>query len=207
MSTTPFRVGLTGGIGSGKTEVANRFAALGVTIIDADHIAHELTAPKTPPTLEIRNHFGNQYVDQNGELNRQLLRELVFANPQKREELEAILHPLIRQQISQAVSRVTGPYCIISIPLLAEGGGNHNLDRVLVVNAESELRIERVIERSHIDRETVLSIISVQATDEQRTQISDDTIDNNGSLESLYNQVKRLHKYYVTLAEERDNNP
>lgn len=207
MRTTPFRVGLTGGIGSGKTEVANRFAALGATIIDADRVAHELTAPRMPPTLEIKDRFGAQYVNQNGELNRHLLRELVFANPDKREQLEAILHPLIRQQIALAVSRVTGPYCIISIPLLAEGGANYTLDRILVVNALSALRIERVMSRSQIDRKTVESIISVQATDEQRAGISDDTIDNNGSLESLYNQVQRLHKRYLDLAEKSGDNP
>jgi dephospho-CoA kinase len=123
MSTTPFRVGLTGGIGSGKTEVANRFAALGVTIIDADHIAHELTAPKRPPPWRSGT-ISATSMSIRMENSPPLLRELVFANPQKREELEAILHPLIRQQISQAVSESPGPTASSPSPSLAEGGGN-----------------------------------------------------------------------------------
>ncbi len=194
-------VGLTGGIGSGKTTVADRFAALGVTLVDTDLIAHGLTGPGGAAMAAIAAAFGAAVIAPDGRLDRAAMRELAFSDPPARKRLEAILHPMIRaeseRQLSQAVSR----YAILVVPLLVEGGKPRDrVQRVLVVDCRPETQIERVMRRNALAREQVLAILAAQASREQRLAAADDVIDNDGSPDTLAARVGALHEAYLLLA-------
>ena len=190
------RIGLTGGIGSGKTTVADYFSSLAIDVIDADIIVHEISAPGQPCFSSITEYFGEDMLNADGTINRQLLAEKVFKNETARKKLEAILHPAVRAAMQLAVQEVSSPYCILVIPLLVETGFTELVDRVLVVTAEKEKRIAWIKQRNGLNEEQIESIMAAQACDEQRNKIADDIIENNGSLDSLYLQVEKLDQIY-----------
>jgi dephospho-CoA kinase len=196
----PYAVALTGGIGSGKSAVADLFAGLGVTVIDADVISHALTAPGGAALAPIAAAFGDDVLAADTGLNRPLLRERVFADPSARRRLEAILHPMIRARMQAALAADQGPYALLAIPLLVETGQTGIADRVLVVDAPEALRIARVGRRSGLAPEAVRRIIASQASRSERLAAADDVIDNAGDLDALRPQVAALHARYLHLA-------
>jgi dephospho-CoA kinase len=195
-----FTVGLTGGIGSGKSTVADSFAARGVPIIDTDVLARALTASEGPALEAIRATFGESVIQADGALDRAALRRRVFADAGARHQLEAILHPLIKHCVERAREQLTAPYVLIVIPLLVETAGYWDLlDRVLVVDCSEDLQIARVMARSGLDRDEVRAIQAAQASRAERLAAADDVIDNSGSQESLDAQVAKLHQRYLAL--------
>ena len=201
---TRFTVGLTGGIGSGKSTVADLFAQLGVAIIDADQLAHELTAPGGAAIEPIRAAFGAEYIDALGALDRARMRETVFSDPAAKSRLESILHPMIRVETDRRAVRAASPYVILMIPLLVETGDPHaRCDRVLVVDCPESMQIERAMARSKLARDAVEAIIAAQASRAERLRHADDVIDNSGPPANLRPQVGKLHARYVLLAKER----
>jgi len=197
----PFTVGLTGGIGSGKSAVARLFADRGVTVIDSDAIAHELTAPGGAAIDPIRRAFGPEMIDPEGALRRDRMRRLAFSDPRARERLEGILHPLIRDESARRLEHAPSAYTICIVPLLVEQGVDRSsYQRVLVVDCDEEQQIARVVRRSGLTEDEVRAILEAQATREQRLAQADDIIDNNGTLDALVSQVARLHAKYLTLA-------
>ena len=198
-------VGLTGGIGSGKTTVANLFGELGVPLIDTDLIAHELTAPGGAAMPAITAEFGPAVVATDGSLDRAAMRRLAFDDPGARRRLEAILHPMIRAQTQRGIAQAAAaPYAIVVVPLLVEGGTWRGwLDRVIVVDCPVAVQIERVMRRSALPRDQVEAIIAAQATREQRLAAADDVVDNAGDPASLPQRVREIHERCLKLAAER----
>ena len=197
-----FAVGLTGGIGSGKSTVADLFAKRGVTLVDTDVIAHRVTAPGGLAMPIIATEFGASFVAADGSLDRAAMRALVFSDETARKRLEAITHPLIRAETERERQQAQGPYVIVVVPLLVESGSwKTRVDRVLTVDCSVETQIARVMRRNAFTREQVLAIIARQATREARLTAADDVIVNDGaSLEELDIEVDRLHHAYVSLA-------
>lgn len=200
--TTVFTVGLTGGIASGKSAVSDRFAALGAPVIDTDLIARELVEPGQPVLQEIIAAFGREIVVDEGRLRRRKLREIIFADPEKKALLEAILHPAIRLETRRRVAAAAAPYCLVVIPLLAESGHFEWLDRVLVVDVPESVQIERLMARDAVDEAQASAGLAAQATREARLRIADDVIDNSGPVEDLDAQVAELHKKYSAMASD-----
>lgn len=197
-----FAVGLTGGIGSGKSTVADLFAKRGVTLVDTDVIAHSITAPHGLAMPSIATEFGPSFVAANGSLDRARMRALVFSDETARKRLEAITHPLIRAETERQREAACGPYVIVVVPLLVESGSwKTRVNRVLTVDCSVETQIDRVMRRNAFTREQVLAIIARQATREARLAAADDVIDNdNRPLEALDVDVDQLHRTYVSLA-------
>jgi len=197
-----FAVGLTGGIGSGKSTVADLFAKRGVTLVDTDVIAHRITAPQGLAMPSIATEFGPSFVAEDGSLDRARMRALVFSDETARKRLEAITHPLIRAETERQRQQAPGPYVIVVVPLLVESGSwKTRVNRVLAVDCSVETQIARVMRRNAFTREQVLAIIARQATREARLAAADDVIVNdNRSLEELDVDVGKLHRTYVSLA-------
>ena len=197
-----FAVGLTGGIGSGKSTVADLFAKRGVTLVDTDVIAHRITAPRGLAMPSIATEFGPSFVTSDGSLDRARMRALVFSDENARKRLEAITHPLIRAETERQRQQAPGPYVIVVVPLLVESGSwKTRVNRVLAVDCSVETQIARVMRRNAFTREQVLAIIARQATREVRLAAADDVIVNdNRSLEELDVDVDQLHRTYVSLA-------
>lgn len=193
------RIGLTGGIGSGKSTVAGLFAALGVPVIDADQIAHRLTRPGTAATCKILEAFGRDVADHGG-IDRRRLAQLVFADTAKRRRLEAILHPLISAEMEKEAGQLSTPYCLMVIPLLIETGQADLVDRILVVTAGTQTRIHRVENRDGRSPDEIQRIMQNQADEAAQRAAADDWIINENSLESLETQVRILHEKYLQLA-------
>lgn len=196
------RIGLTGGIGSGKSAVSDRFAELGVPVTDADVIAHSLTAPGGGAIEAIANAFGDGVIDADGAMDRDAMRALVFDDPSRREQLESILHPLIRQTMADQIAGFDFAYCILAIPLLVEGGTHPLVDRIVVVDAPIERRIQWIMARSALDEARIRSIMQAQATAQERQAVADDVIDNSGTLEDLRDRVDALHARFLALAKD-----
>ena len=194
------KVGLTGGIGSGKTTVTRLFADLKVPIIDADIIAHQLVEPGQPALARIQTVFGQQIIKPDGSLNRSELRSLVFADARLKKELESILHPLILRRIQSEADALDAPYCIICIPLLFETGMNRWVDRILVLDCPVETQVARVKQRDRLNEETIRAIIASQVSREIRNAQADDLIDNSQSNSHLAERVKKLHNLYLSLS-------
>ncbi len=194
-----YRVGLSGGIGSGKSTVAALFAELGVPIIDSDAIAHALTQPGGFAISLILKVFGEEYVTAEGALDRARMRELVFATPRAKQELEAILHPLILSRMLEAAEAAgDAPYEILVVPLLFESAGFRGVvDRALVVDCAEETQIARAMARSGLSREAVLAIMAGQLARSERLKRADDVIENDGTLEQLRPKVADLHRFYL----------
>lgn len=198
------KIGLTGGIGSGKTTVAHYFAALGVPVIDADQIARELVGPGQPALQAIVNAFGTTVLDNNGQLDRARLRARVFgaeAHPGQRQLLESILHPLIRAEMQRRAQAMTAPYGLLSIPLLVEGGQTDQVERILVVDAPEAMQYQRVRQRDNVSSDAeITAILRAQASRQQRLAVADDVIVNDADLEKLHQQILTLHEFYLGLA-------
>ena len=195
----PYAVGLTGGVASGKSAVASKFAALGIAIIDADVAARDVVAPGQPALAEIAATFGADVLQADGQLDRATLRRHVFGDDDARRRLEGILHPRIRLALHDDARRATGPYVIVAIPLLAEGGGRTVypwLDRILVVDVHRDVQIERVMRRDGIDAVLAERMLAAQASRQARLAIADDVVVNDGTLEALDAHVAALDRRY-----------
>ncbi len=193
-------IGLTGGIGSGKSTVAAMFRELGAPVIDADEISHELTRPGTTTSAEILRLFGPSIQDGAGGFDRARLRRLVFSDPSKRHQLEALLHPRILSEMLRRATAQDAPYCILSIPLLLESGQQALVDRILVVDAPETLQKQRTLRRDAMSSGEVEAILRAQSPREQRLAAADDVIVNDGNLDALRRQVEVLHRKYLNLA-------
>lgn len=190
----PYVVGLTGGIGSGKSAAADAFARLGATVIDTDAIAHELTGPGGAAIAEIQRQFGKAFVDASGAMDRKRMRDLVFSDAEEKQRLEALLHPMIRAESARRVAAATGPYAVLVVPLLVESAGyRERVDRVVVVDCPEAIQIARVMRRSNLPETQVRRIISSQISRENRLAAADDVIDNSGTLDALQQRVAELH--------------
>lgn len=197
-------IGLTGGIGSGKTTVADKFAALGIDLVDADLLSREVVAPGTPALEEIANRFGESILTSQGELNRKALRKVVFNNPEQRQWLEQLLHPAIAELIKTRLQSCISSYCILVSPLLLETNQHKFTDRILVVDVPEELQLERAMHRDGSDESTIRGIVEAQIDRETRLKSADDTIDNSLPLDSLDGQVLKLHNHYLELAKTHE---
>ncbi len=193
-------IGITGGIGSGKTAVSDRFEALGVTVVDADVAARVVVEPGRPALTAIAEHFGDDVIQADGTLHRAELRRRVFADPAERRWLEQLTHPLINQHIREELERAESPYAILVSPLLAETGQSRFCHRILVVDVPEEVQVRRTMARDANDEAQVRKIIEAQASREQRLALADDVIVNDGGLEALDEEVARLHRVYTEMA-------
>jgi dephospho-CoA kinase len=192
-------IGLTGGIGSGKSTVADLFAEYAVPIIDADVIAREVTEPSHPAFATIIDHFGKDLLLKNGLLDRAALRNLIFADTHQRDWLENLLHPLIRNEIEQRLKTLSAPYCIIVIPLLLEVKPYPFIDRILVIDAPEHKQIERVMSRDHVSKAHIEAILNTQIDRQHRLAQAHDIITNDGSLSDLKSQVEKWHQTYLKM--------
>lgn len=197
------RIGLTGGIASGKSTVADFFEALGVPIVDTDVIAREIVEPGKPALDEIRDAFGDVVIAEDGSLDRARLREIVFADDARRTELESILHPRIRNVADQQATLASGPYVIIVIPLLFESPMKDAMDRILVVDCSEETQLRRLTERDKESEEQARRIIAAQASRTERLSIADDVISNDNNLTRTRDAVRSLHDFYLSLANQQ----
>jgi len=196
-----FVVGLTGGIGSGKSAAAEEFAALGATVVDTDAIAHELTEKGGAAMAAIEKLFGPEAISADGSMNREKVRRRVFADPAAKRALEALLHPMIREESARRIAAAAGPYVVHVVPLLVESPGYRGrVDRVLVVDCPEQTQIERVRARSGLSEREVRAIMRTQATRAARVAAADDVIDNGGSRDALHKQVAALHRKYLQFA-------
>ena len=194
-------VGLTGGIGSGKSAAADEFARLGATVVDTDAIAHELTGPGGAAIPEVKRQFGGAFVDASGAMNRTRMRDLVFSDAEEKQRLEALLHPMIRAESARRIASAAGPYTVHVVPLLVESPGfRERFGRVLVVDCPEELQISRVRQRSGLPESEVRRIIAAQIQRDKRLAAADDVIDNSGTIAALQQQVRKLHETYLKLA-------
>ncbi len=197
MMPNKFCLGLTGGIGSGKTTIANLFAEAGASLIDTDLIAHQLCAPDGLAMPAIASSFGAEFIQADGALNRQKMRETVFNNLEAKHQLEAILHPLIWQQCQKQAEVALGCYLIFVVPLLVESGKwRDRVDRILVVDCPEALQIQRVMQRNGLSHDQVQSIMKHQASRNQRLALADDVIKNETDLSQIKSEVNRLHQFY-----------
>ena len=194
-------VGLTGGIGSGKSAAADAFGKLGATVVDTDAIAHELTGAGGAAIAEVRRQFGDSLVDAAGAMDRKRMRELVFADAEKKRRLEALLHPMIRAESERRIAAAPGPYVVHVVPLLVESPGfRERYRRVLVVDCPEALQVARVRQRSGLPETEIQRIIASQIQRESRLAAADDVIDNSGTIAAMQQQVRRLHEKYLALA-------
>ena len=196
-----FVVGLTGGIGSGKSAAADEFARLGATVVDTDAIAHELTGPGGAAIPEVKRQFGSAFVDAAGAMERKRMRDLAFSDPEQKQRLEALLHPMIRAESARRIAAATGPYVLHVVPLLVESGGyRERIRRVLVVDCPEALQVARVRQRSGLTDPEVRRVIAAQIQRESRLAAADDVIDNSGTIAAMQQQIRKLHEKYLTLA-------
>ena len=193
-------IGLTGGIGSGKSAVSSHFEALGITVVDADIVAREVVDPGQPSLLQIAEHFGNSIITSDGSLDRAELRSLIFKDETERKWLESLLHPLIRAEIIFQLKQSQSPYSILSSPLLIETDQYTIVDRILVVDVPVETQVERTIDRDNNSLEQVEAIIKAQSPRAVKQQKADDIILNTGTIESLHEKVSILHQRYLQLS-------
>lgn len=191
------KIGLTGGIGSGKSTVSKLFEELGIPVIDADVIAHQIVEPGQPALKQLVQAFGERFLNADGSLNRAELRERVFSDPAQKKRLEQLLHPIIYRKIEVEIDKLNSPYCILSIPLLLETKMTSFVDRVLVIDCPIETQIERVKKRDGFSTERIRSIIASQVSRDERLSCADDIIDNSKQAAQLAEQVKKLHNLYL----------
>ena len=205
---TQFSVGLTGGIGSGKSAVATLLGELGASIIDTDAISHSLTAAGGAAMPDIKALFGSKYLTSDGALDRAAMRELVFSDQAARRQLESVLHPLIAQKTLAEANQARGLYLIFVVPLLVESGRwKDRVDRILVVDCSEDLQIERVTRRNNLTAEQVQAIMATQVSRTQRLSAANDVVVNETSLEALRAEVEKLHQSYLGLANEKQSPP
>jgi dephospho-CoA kinase len=203
--TAPLRIGLTGGIASGKTAVANMFAEMGAAIIDTDLIARAIVQPGEPALEQLRQEFGDQIIQVSGDLDRAALRQIVFSDVEKRIKLEQILHPLIQQETIRQAEFATGDYQLIVVPLLVESPLRDFVDRILVVDCAEATQVKRLISRDSESEAQARRILAAQASREERVAIADDIVRNDGSLAETRQQVENLHTIYRQLSQHGDS--
>jgi dephospho-CoA kinase len=196
----PLRIGLTGGIGSGKSEAARRFAELGAEVIDTDVIARQLVEPGQPALAEIARVFGAELIDADGRLDRARLRERVFADAARRRQLETILHPRILARAQQAAEQSDAPYCLLVIPLLLESGDDYRLDRILLIDCPEELQRQRIRTRDSMSDREIDAVLAAQTGRAARRAVADDIVVNDAGRRALTVAVERLHHRYMALA-------
>jgi dephospho-CoA kinase len=200
VSARRFVVGLTGGIGSGKSMAADEFARLGASVIDTDAIARELTQPGGAAMAHIRSLFGDAFITAAGAMDRSAMRDRVFSDPRAKQALEALLHPMIREESERRIAIATGEYVVYVVPLLVESGDyRRRMDRVLVVDCPENLQLERVRARSGLPEGEVRAIMASQASRAERLAAADDVIDNSGTPQALRLQVAALHARYAKM--------
>jgi len=192
-----FRIGLTGGIASGKSTVADVFTELGVAVVDTDAVAREVVAPGEAGLEAVATEFGPDILLPNGELDRRALRSIVFRDPQRREALESILHPLIRARTLQVIDSLEAPYVVIVVPLLLETGFAELVERIIVVDCPEAQQLERLRQRDDVGESEAQAMLAAQTDRQTRLARADDVIDNSGSIESTRAQVKALHERYL----------
>ncbi|OWY76036.1 MULTISPECIES: dephospho-CoA kinase [Pantoea] len=205
MRNPPYTVALTGGIGSGKSTIAGYFAASGVDIIDADVIAREVVEPGTPALQAIIERYGDAILTEQGTLQRSRLREIIFATPDEKTWLNALLHPLINARTQQLKAQAASPYVLWVVPLLVENRLQRQADRVLVVDTDEETQLRRTLQRDNVSLEQAKRILAAQTTRQQRLDCADDIIDNSGAPEKALPQVAKLHQLYLKLAATRQD--
>jgi dephospho-CoA kinase len=193
-------VGISGGIGSGKTTVTDLFATFGIEVIDADVIARDVVAPQTPALKAIVDKFGQSVLDQSGRLNRAELRNLVFSDSVIKDWINQLLHPAIRHQMLLQTQQAQSLYCLLSVPLLVENKLYQQVDRVVIVDVDEQTQLQRTLLRDKTNAQQIRAIMSAQATRQQRLFVADDVIDNNGKADNLAKQVAQLHSQYLQLA-------
>ncbi|WP_324013622.1 dephospho-CoA kinase [Aeromonas hydrophila] len=197
-------VAITGGIGSGKTTVANQFAELGIEVVDADVIAREVVEPGTPALAAIAAHFGSEVITPDGQLDRRRLRERVFTDPQAKGWLNALLHPLIRTEMQRQCAAARSPYCLLVVPLLVENRLTALANRVLVIDVDEATQIERTCRRDGVSREQAQAILAAQASRAERLTAADDVLDNqNGTPEAIKSRILALHETYLAFASQQ----
>ncbi len=196
-----FTVGLTGGIGSGKTTVADAFAALGVTVVDADLLSRQAVLPGSEALQAIAQHFGAAVINEDGALDRAALREIVFHAPEQRAWLEALLHPIIRDLMHEQLAACSGPYCLLVSPLLLETTQQELVDRRLVIDVPVQTQVTRAMQRDGSDESIIRGIIAAQTSRESRLAAADDVFDNDQSISSIAGRVRELHEKYLKMAE------
>ena len=197
-------VAITGGIGSGKTTIANQFAALGIEVVDADLIAREVVAPGTPALAAIVNHFGPEILTEQGLLDRRVLRERIFSDPAAKSWLNALLHPIIRSEMLRQCAAVSSPYCLLVVPLLVENRLTELADRVLVIDVDEATQIERTCHRDGVSREQAQAILASQANRSERLAMADDVLDNqSGTTETIRERILALHETYLAFASQQ----
>lgn len=195
-------VGLTGGIGSGKTTVANGFSALGVPVIDTDKLARELVEPGQPALDDIISTFGSAATTADGRLDRNFMRQLIFTEPASKLQLEAILHPKIRQRIRTLLADISAPYCIVVIPLLIETRQTDLVDRILVVDSPEKEQLARVAARDSLSDNAIMAIMGSQADRNTRLTAADDIIVNDRGISELTGDIQKLHRRYMGIAHD-----
>ncbi|XQE67842.1 dephospho-CoA kinase [Pseudomonas sp. P3C3] len=195
----PWILGLTGGIGSGKSAVAQHFIDLGIHLVDADHAARWVVEPGRPALAKIVEHFGPRVLQADGSLDRTVLRQLVFQDEAQRRWLEGLLHPLIFQEIAQYLARAESPYAVLVSPLLVESGQHRITQRVLVVDAPEQLQLQRSMARDNSSEEQIRAILKAQTSREERLRHAHDVLTNDQDLTWLKGEVERLHQFYLTL--------
>jgi dephospho-CoA kinase len=193
------RIALTGGVASGKSTVAQLFAALGAKLIDTDQIARDIVAPPSLLLDQIVARFGPAVLNPAGNLDRSRLRSIIFNDASARKDLEALTHPAIRSEVARQSARLGGPYQIIAVPLLAETGTRGDYDRVLVVDTDPQRQILRLMQRDGVDENAARRMLAAQATRAERNAIADDIIENSGEIPALAAQVEALHRRYLDL--------
>lgn len=198
-------VGVTGGIGSGKSAATAEFERLGITVVDADIVSRQVVMPGSPCLQAIAEHFGSDLLTDKGELDRKALRQKIFSDPAEKDWLNSLLHPAIREEILAQLEQASSPYVILSAPLLLENNLNKYCQRVLVVDVPEELQLQRTIQRDESPKEEVKAIMKAQLSREARLRKADDILNNEGSIDELRQQVNQLHQRYLvaTVAQEK----
>lgn len=195
-------IGLTGGIGSGKSAAGNEFSKLGITVIDADLVAKEAASKNSTAYKNIVDHFGNDILDDFENIDRKKLRDIIFSKPSQKEILESFLHPVIKENITNQILSSKSDYTIIMVPLIFETNSMNQYQRILVVDCDEELQISRAIKRDNSNKEDIQKILNSQASREERLSIADEVILNNSSIEFLKQEVLKVHKIYMDLVNE-----
>lgn len=196
------KIGLSGGIGSGKTAVSNAFSDLGITIVDADIVARDIVRPNSPCLKAIKEHFGNGILQDDGGLNRAMLRDIIFNCPSEKQWLEALMHPHIRDAMIQQLNQAQSPYVILSSPLLLETQQDALVDRIVIVDAPEALQITRASQRDKVDKQQIQTIMQNQYSRHERLKKADDIIDNSSTLDATREQVTQLHLNYLQLVRQ-----
>ena len=195
-------IGLTGGIGSGKSAAGNFFEDEGINVIDADNLAREVIAPNTPGFISVVDYFGSNIIDVDGSINRAKLRMEVFDNEQKKKVLESITHPLVRDLMAERIEASESPYSIIMVPLIFETKSMSAYNRILVIDCDAELQLERATLRDNNSRDQIQKILDFQCSREERLSIANDVVPNNDSLDDLKTRSLSMHKFYLGLTKK-----